>query len=134
MYLQVGAIPDDETETRCLAHRAKGYVIHKDKLYRLNPDAWHTEPKGMSSITKSCILQRCIPIEQGKTLLLDIHEGICGHHASLRSMVGKAFRHGFYWPTTTIDMVQIVKSYKGCQYFVRQVHTPAQKLQTIPIT
>jgi hypothetical protein len=44
----------------------------------------------------SGILQRCIPIEEGKVLLLDIHEGICEHLASSRSMVGKAFQQGFY--------------------------------------
>jgi hypothetical protein len=32
------------------------------------------------------------PLEEGKALLLDIHEGIYGHHASSRSMVRKAFR------------------------------------------
>jgi hypothetical protein len=42
------------------------------------------------------MLQRYIPIKEGKMLLLNIHEGICGHHASSRSMVGKAFRQGFY--------------------------------------
>jgi hypothetical protein len=30
-------------------------------------------------------------------------------------------------------MVQIVRSCKGCQYFARQVHTPSQELQIIPI-
>jgi hypothetical protein len=49
-------------------------------------------------------------------------------------MVGKAFRQGFYWPTIASDVVQIVRSCWGCQYFTRQVHTPAQELQTIPIT
>jgi hypothetical protein len=49
-------------------------------------------------------------------------------------MVGKAFRHGFHWPTTVVDVVHIVRSCRGCQYFMRQVHTPAKELQTIPIT
>jgi hypothetical protein len=31
-------------------------------------------------------------------------------------------------------MTQIVRSYRGCQYFTRQIHAPAQDLQTIPIT
>jgi hypothetical protein len=31
--LQLGTIPDDETETRRLAHRAKGYLIHNKELY-----------------------------------------------------------------------------------------------------
>jgi hypothetical protein len=39
----------------------------------------------------SGILQWCIPIEEGKALLLNIHKGICGHHASSKSMVRKVF-------------------------------------------
>jgi hypothetical protein len=46
----------------------------------------------------------------------------------------KAFRQGFYWPIAASDAAQIVRYCRGCQYFTRQVHTPAQELQTIPIT
>jgi hypothetical protein len=74
------------------------------------------------------------PLEQGKALLLDVHKGIYGHHASSRSMIGKAFRQGFYWPTAASDAAQIVRSCSGCQYFARQVHAPAQGLQIVPIT
>jgi hypothetical protein len=31
------------------------------------------------------------PPEEGEVLLLDVHEGVCVHHASSRSMVGKVF-------------------------------------------
>jgi hypothetical protein len=31
-------------------------------------------------------------------------------------------------------MAQLIRSCKGCQFFARQVHTPSQELQTIPIT
>jgi transposase InsO family protein len=102
-YLQYGAISDDETETRNFTHRAKGYLINDNELYR------------RSTIG---ILQLCIHTEEGKPILLDIHEGKYGHYASSRSMVGKAFRQGFYWPTAATDVVQIVRSCKGCQYFV----------------
>jgi hypothetical protein len=76
-YLRLGAIPDGGPEAQRLARRAKGYLIHDDELY------YHST---------SGILQQCIPIGEGKALLLNIHEGICGHHTSSRSMVGKAFR------------------------------------------
>jgi hypothetical protein len=33
-YLWLATLPDDETETQCLARRAKGYLIHDDELYR----------------------------------------------------------------------------------------------------
>jgi hypothetical protein len=32
-YLRLGTIPDDETKTRRLTRRAKGYLIHDDELY-----------------------------------------------------------------------------------------------------
>jgi hypothetical protein len=40
----------------------------------------------------SGILQRCIPIPQGRELLRDIHASVCGHHAAPRTLVGNAFR------------------------------------------
>ena len=80
------------------------------------------------------ILQRCIPFEQGKRLLSDIHGGVCGYHAMPRTLVGNAFRQGFYWPSMVANTEQIVRTYEGCQYYARQTHLPAQALQTIPIT
>ena len=77
---------------------------------------------------------KCIPIAQGKELLLEIHARICGHHTAPRSLVGKAFRQGFYWPTALRNMEEIVRACKGCQFYAKQAHLPAQALQTIPIT
>jgi hypothetical protein len=65
-YLQLRMIPDKDTETRRLTRWATEYLIHNGELYRRST---------------SCLLQRCVPIEEGKTLLLNIHEGVYGHHA-----------------------------------------------------
>jgi hypothetical protein len=75
-YLWLRTMPDDEMETRHLAHRANGYIIHNNKLY-------HRSISG--------ILEWCNPVEEDMVLLLDIHEGICCHHALSRSTVEKAF-------------------------------------------
>jgi hypothetical protein len=48
--------------------------------------------------------------------------------------VGNAFRQGFYWPTAVADATRIVRSCRGCQFYAKQMHLPAQALQTIPIT
>jgi hypothetical protein len=32
------------------------------------------------------------------------------------------------------DATRIVRSYRGCQFYARQTHLPAQTLQRIPIT
>ena len=67
-------------------------------------------------------------------MLTDIHDGICGHHAAPRTLVGNVFRQRFYWPTAVADAEQIVRTCEGCQFYARQMHTSAQALQTIPIT
>ena len=51
-----------------------------------------------------------------------------------RTLVGNAFRQGFYWPTAVTDATKLVRSCEGCQYYARQTHLPALALQTIPIT
>ena len=59
------------------------FIVINDELYKRSP-------------SETGILMKCIPIAQGKELLLEIHVGICGHHVVPRSLVGKAFRQGFY--------------------------------------
>ena len=69
--------------------------------------------------------------EQGNEVLADIHGGDCGHHSSSCTLVGKAFRNGFYWPTTLNDATELVRFCKACQFHAKQIHQPAQGLQTI---
>ena len=72
--------------------------------------------------------------KKGVAILKDIHQGECGHHAASRSLVAKAFRHGFFWPTALVDAEEIVKSCRGCQVFSSKQHLPASALKTIPLT
>jgi hypothetical protein len=82
----------------------------------------------------SSVLQRCVPIPQGRELLRDIHAGMCGHHAAPHTLVGNAFRHGFYWPTAVADASEIVRTCEGCQFYARKTNLPSHALQTIPVT
>jgi hypothetical protein len=75
---------------------------------------------------------RCITQEEGRELLTEIHGGECGSHSSSRTLVGKAFRHGFYWPTALQDATELVKSCEACQFLAKKIHTQAQALQMIP--
>jgi hypothetical protein len=60
------------------------------------------------------VLIQCITQEDGYELLTEIHGGECGNHASSRTLVGKVFRYGFYWPTTFHDAVKLVKRCEVC--------------------
>jgi transposase InsO family protein len=82
----------------------------------------------------SDVLQRCIPIPQGRELIRDIHAGMCGHHAVPRTLVGNVFRQGFYWPTVVANTNEVIRTYKGCQFYACKTNLPAHALQTIPVT
>jgi hypothetical protein len=118
-WLVEGKHPSDQMEARHIAHRAKAFVLIDGELYK----------HGAADI-----LMRCILRDQGRELLQEIHAGTCGHHTGPRTLVGKAFRQGFYWPTAVADSKDIVRRCEGCQFYARQTHLPAQALHTIPIT
>ena len=56
------------------------------------------------------VFQRCVSPEEGCEILREIHEGDCGHHAGSKSLVAKAFRHGFYWLATHADAEDLVSN------------------------
>jgi hypothetical protein len=52
---------------------------------------------------------KCILSAIGKQLLYEIHAAQCGIHAASRTLVGKVFRFGFYWPTAKSDAAELVQ-------------------------
>jgi hypothetical protein len=72
---------------------------------------------------------KCILRSKGLQLLAKVHCGECGCHIASAHLVSKAYKSSFYWPTA---MVSLVKRCKGCQFFGKQQHLPAQVLRTIP--
>jgi hypothetical protein len=119
-YLSEQKVPSDKNSAEQLIRRAKSYVLVGDKLYK----------RGASSR----VLMKCVPRQEGKDILEEIHKGVCGNHVSSRTLVSKAFRRAFYWPTALGDAEELVRRCQGCQYFAKQQHVPAYKLVTIPPT
>jgi hypothetical protein len=112
-------LPKDEVQKRQIERRAKAYTIIDGQLYKRST---------------SRVFMKCISQVDGIKILREIHEGECGHHATARSLVAKAFRHGFYWPTAKADADRIVELRQGCQMYSKQTPMPATSLHTIPIT
>jgi hypothetical protein len=87
-WLGRGELPSDRSEARRIARMAKSFALVDGELYKR---------------AASGILQRCVPIPEGRELLRDIHAGICGHHTApapswaMRSV--KAFT-GPWWSQT----------------------------------
>ena len=119
MYLQHDALPDKEEDAERVVRHASAYCIQDGELYRRRPND---------------VSLKCISRKQGRELLADIHGGDCGHHSSSRTLMGKAFRSGFYWPTALNDATELVRAFEACQFHAKQIHQPAQGLQTIPLS
>jgi hypothetical protein len=93
---------DDNAEVERITHKSKMYHMIDGILYRRGANG---------------TMMRCISREEGIQLLRDIHSGVCGSHSSWHSIIGKAFRHGFYWPITKDDAMEIVTKCKDYQFF-----------------
>jgi hypothetical protein len=63
---------------------------------------------------------KCISSTTGRQLLDEIHAGQCGIHAASRTLVGKVFRSGFYWPTAKSDTAELVQRCEACQFLSKQ--------------
>ena len=66
-------------------------------------------------------------------ILNEIRLGTCGHHASSRTIMAKAYRAGFYWPLANEAAKEIVEKCVGCQFYANMSHKPTSTLKTIPI-
>jgi hypothetical protein len=99
-------------------HRSKHYLLVDGVLMRKN--------------AKEEVLMKCITQEAGIQLLHKIHSSTCGNHIVFRTLVGKAFRAGFYWPSAVADAKKLVRRCNKCQFFTKRIHVPAHEIQTIP--
>jgi hypothetical protein len=71
---------------------------------------------------------KCVTGEDGYDILREIHEGVYGNHAASTTLVGKAYRAGFWWPTAVSDAEDLVRRCQNCQFFSKQSHVPAHNL------
>jgi hypothetical protein len=115
-YLKDNILPDDNASADRIARLAMRYMLVEGDLYQRSTNG---------------VLMWCFTQEAGYMLLIEVHGGECGNHASSCMLVGKAFRHGFYWPTALQDAIKQVKIYRACQFHAKQMQTPAQTLQMI---
>src|SRR5438105_4571411 len=64
--------------------------------------------------------------------LSEIHRGLCGSHIGFISLVAKAYKQVFYWPTTVKYAKHIIRTCAGCQYNAKVKRPPVNNIQIIP--
>jgi hypothetical protein len=59
---------------------------------------------------------KCITPEEGQIILQDVHTGICESRVGAKSLMGKTYRQGYFWPTAVSDADSIVRQCEGYQF------------------
>jgi hypothetical protein len=102
MFLDNQSPLDDNTEVERITHKSNMYHLIDGVLYRLGVNG---------------MMMWCISREKGIQLLQDIHNGVCGSHSSWCYIIGKVFRHSFYWPISKDDAMEVVTKCKDYTFF-----------------
>nr|GEX08370.1 reverse transcriptase domain-containing protein [Tanacetum cinerariifolium] len=109
-YLKEGTLPSDRKEERKLRIKARQYELLDGVLYvRSFLTPW---------------LRSVGPL-QAKYVIREIYEGSCSMHAGPRSVVAKAIRLGYYWPTMHRDARDMIRKVKflivAMDYFTKWI-------------
>ncbi|GJU68649.1 reverse transcriptase domain-containing protein [Tanacetum coccineum] len=113
-YLKDGTLLDDKKEASKLRINARQYELLEWILYRwsfLQMWLW------------------CVGPLQVNYVIREIHEGSCSIHTGPRSVVAKAMRLGYYWPTMHRDVQDMIRTCNDCQ-----IHRPIPRNPQQPLT
>ena len=115
-YVQQGTLPDDPALAPLFLKTVKWFEFHEGTLYKKS----FTHP-----------LLKCVTPKDSNYILREIHEGACGIHLGVRTIINKAIRNGYYWPTLKEDVASLVRSCQKCQFFTEVPRNLLNYLSTI---
>jgi len=85
--------PSKKVERR-VRFQATKYVLLEEELYYRTVDG---------------VLLKCLGDDEARSLIGEIHEGVCGAHQSAFKMKWMVRRNGYYWPTILEDCFKYFK-------------------------
>ncbi|XP_057545947.1 uncharacterized protein LOC130824940 [Amaranthus tricolor] len=115
-YLRNQTLPQDKSQANMLQKKARWFELHEGTLYKKS----YTHP-----------LLKCVSPEEGNYILREIHEGGCGVHQGVRTVIGKVLRSGYYWPSLREDAEYLIKRCPECQYHSKIGRKPSNYLTAI---
>ncbi|GKB77051.1 reverse transcriptase domain-containing protein [Tanacetum coccineum] len=115
-YLAEGTLLVETKKARAIKIKTRQYTMINGVLYRKS----FLEP-----------WLRCVGPTLTEYVVKEIHEGLCSMHSGPRSVVAKAIRSGYYWPTMHKDAWNIIRKCNDCQTHQPVPRNPQQKLTPI---
>ncbi|GJS36379.1 reverse transcriptase domain-containing protein [Tanacetum coccineum] len=99
-YLTEGILLEEKKKERVVRRKAVRYAVINEILYK----------KSFLGLWLRCVG----PLKEHH-ILREIHEGSCNMHSGPRSVVAKALRSGYYWPTMHTDARNLIRECSDCQ-------------------
>ncbi|XP_057995838.1 uncharacterized protein LOC131175466 [Hevea brasiliensis] len=115
-YLDNGVFPDDPLEAKKIVKKSFGYNVLDGWLYR-------------RSFLRPWL--KCITLEEGMAILIDIHKGLCGSHEGAQTIANKVLRQGYFWPSAMDDAKELVRKCKKSQEYNFIPQALVEKLSAI---
>ncbi|XP_056856571.1 uncharacterized protein LOC130506993 [Raphanus sativus] len=115
-YLRYSTLPEDRDESRKIRCQAARYCFSEGKLYRRSFSGPYL---------------RCLTPREAARILEGLHEGEFGSHSSGRSLVLRARRAGYYWPTMARDSLKQAKLCSQCQKHAQVSNLPPENLKSL---
>nr|GEZ07466.1 reverse transcriptase domain-containing protein [Tanacetum cinerariifolium] len=115
-HLTEGVLPEEKKKARIVRRKTGRYAVISEVLYKISfLSPW---------------LRYVGPL-QANYVLREIHEGSCSMHAEPRSVVAKALRLGYFWPTMHTDARNLIRKCMDCQVHRHVPKNPQEKLTPI---
>ena len=98
--------------------------VEADKIRRKATSHWLSEDHKLHKHSFSGPYLLCVHPEQTKSLLEEMHEGICGSHTEGRSLAHRVITQGYWWPNMQREALEYVKKCDQCQRYAPSIHQP----------
>ena len=116
LYISTGELPYDRSRAHKVQIQSARFSLVDGKLYKRSLGGPYL---------------KCLTPEQGRYVLAELHEGICGNHPRGRTLAHRAHTQGYYWPTMKSDAADYVKKFDPCQRMSPILKSLMQDLVTI---
>ncbi|GJX83277.1 reverse transcriptase domain-containing protein [Tanacetum coccineum] len=115
-YLTEETLPADVKKAIAVRRKSLRFAVINETLYK-------------KSFLRPWL--RCVGPLQANYVLREIHEGSCSMRVGTRSVVSKALRIGYYWPTMHNDARTLIRACQDCQVHKPDLRNQQQKLTLI---
>ena len=117
-YIQEREYPIEATENdkRTLQRLSLGFFLSGEILYKRSHDG---------------MLLRCVEAKEANKIMAEVHEGVCGTHASGHTLTRQIQRAGYFWMTIERDCIDYVRKCHKCQIYADRINAPPIPLHTL---